>query len=132
MYMSGNNNDRKDMLKKLWSAIEAHESEILEALNKDLGKPEAEALLHEIYPLKKEIQFAIKNLRDWTGKRFVSTPLSMMGTRHYVKAEPKGRVLIISPWNFPVMLTLRPLVGALASGNSVVVKPSEHTPFTSD
>ncbi len=130
--MSGNNNDRKDMLKKLWSAIEAHESEILEALNKDLGKPEAEALLHEIYPLKKEIQFAIKNLRDWTGKRFVSTPLSMMGTRHYVKAEPKGRVLIISPWNFPVMLTLRPLVGALASGNSVVVKPSEHTPFTSD
>ena len=60
MYMSGNNNDRKDMLKKLWSAIEAHESEILEALNKDLGKPEAEASLHEIYPLKKEIQFAIK------------------------------------------------------------------------
>ncbi|MBM72452.1 MAG: aldehyde dehydrogenase family protein [Crocinitomicaceae bacterium] len=54
-----------------------------------------------------------------------------MGTRHYVKPEPKGRILIISPWNFPVILTLRPLIGALAAGNTVVVKPSEHTPSTS-
>ncbi|PCJ81478.1 MAG: aldehyde dehydrogenase family protein [Bacteroidetes bacterium] len=124
--------ERKEVLNKLWYAIEAYESEILEALFKDLGKPEAEALLHEIYPLKKEIQFAINNLRLWMGKRFVGTPFSMIGTRHYVKAEPKGQVLIISPWNFPVMLTLRPLIGALAAGNSVVVKPSEHTPHTSD
>ncbi len=56
------------------------------------------------------------------------TPLALTGTRHYVKAEPKGRVLIISPWNYPVMLTLKPLIGALAAGNCVVVKPSEHTP----
>ena len=73
----------------------------------------------------------MKNIDEWASKRHASTPLSLLGTRHYVKPEPKGRVLIISHWNFPVMLTLRPLVGALAAGNTVVVKPSEHTPETS-
>jgi len=124
--------ERKSRLKALWSAVEQHEQEILDALYTDLAKPEAEALLHEIYPIKKEIQYALKNLSSWMGKRVVPTPLSMIGTRHFVLAEPKGKVLIISPWNFPVMLTLRPLVGALAAGNSIVVKPSEHTPRSSD
>ena len=128
----GNLKERKTRLKALWSAVEKHEQEILDALYADLAKPEAEALLHEIYPLKKEIQYALKNLSSWMGKRFVPTPLSMIGTRHFVLAEPKGKVLIISPWNFPIMLTLRPLVGAIAAGNSVVVKPSEHTPRSSD
>ena len=127
----GNFKERKTRLKALWSDVEKHEQEILDALYADLAKPEAEAILHEIYPIKKEIQFALKNLSSWMGKRYVSTPLSMIGTRHFVLAEPKGKVLIISPWNFPIMLTLRPLVGAIASGNSVVVKPSEHTPHSS-
>ena len=119
----GNLKERQSRLKALWSAVEKHEQEILDALYADLAKPEAEAILHEIYPLKKEIQYALKNLNSWMGKRYVTTPLSMIGTRHYVLTEPKGKVLIISPWNFPVMLTLRPLVGAIAAGNSVVVKP---------
>lgn len=123
---------RKKRLKLLWGAIESHEAELIEALYRDLKKPEAEALLQEIYPLKKEYETCLRNIYVWSGKRNVSTPLVLMGTRHYVLAEPKGKVLIISPWNFPVMLTLRPLFGALASGNRVVVKPSEHTPNTSN
>jgi len=123
---------RKKNIKLLWSAIEAHEAELLDALYQDLRKPEAEALLQEIYPLKKEFETCLRNIYVWAGKRRVSTPLALMGTNHYVLAEPKGKVLIISPWNFPVMLALRPLFSALAAGNKVVVKPSEHTPNTSD
>ena len=120
--------ERKSRVKLLMSAIVDFEQELLEALKTDLDKPEAEATLQEIYPLKKEAQHTISNLDRWMSKRYASTPLALIGTRHYVKAEPKGRVLIISPWNYPVMLTLKPLIGAIAAGNSVVVKPSEHTP----
>ena len=123
--------ERKARVKLLMSAVSDFEQELLDALKTDLDKHEAEATLQEIYPLKKEAQLTISNLDRWMGKRYVSTPLALFGSRHYVKAEPKGRVLIISPWNYPVMLTLRPLIGAIAAGNSVVVKPSEHTPTVS-
>lgn len=123
--------ERKARVKLLMSAVSDFEQELLDALKTDLDKHEAEATLQEIYPLKKEAQYTISNLDRWMGKRYASTPLALFGTRHYVKAEPKGRVLIISPWNYPVMLTLRPLIGAIAAGNSVVVKPSEHTPTVS-
>lgn len=123
--------ERKARVKLLMSAVSDFEQELLDALKTDLDKHEAEATLQEIYPLKKEAQHTISNLDRWMGKRYASTPLALFGTRHYVKAEPKGRVLIISPWNYPVMLTLRPLIGAIAAGNSVVVKPSEHTPTVS-
>ena len=62
----------------------------------------------------------------------MNTPVALFGTKHYVRPEPKGKVLVISPWNFPIMLTLRPVVSAIAAGNSVVVKPSEHTPHCSN
>tara|TARA_B110000093_G_C12964465_1_gene408940 strand:+ start:630 stop:1997 length:1368 start_codon:yes stop_codon:yes gene_type:complete len=120
--------ERKARVKLLMSAVLDFEQELLDALKTDLDKAEAEATLQEIYPLKKEAQHTIANLDRWMAKRYASTPLALTGTRHYVKAEPKGRVLIISPWNYPVMLTLKPLIGALAAGNCVVVKPSEHTP----
>ena len=123
--------ERKARVKLLMSAVSDFEQELLDALKTDLDKHEAEATLQEIYPLKKEAQYTISNLDRWMGKRYASTPIALFGTRHYVKAEPKGRVLIISPWNYPVMLTLRPLIGAIAAGNSVVVKPSEHTPTVS-
>ena len=123
--------ERKARVKLLMSAVSDFEQELLDALKTDLDKHEAEATLQEIYPLKKEAQYTISNLDRWMGKRYASTPLALFGTRHYVKAEPKGYVLIISPWNYPVMLTLRPLIGAIAAGNSVVVKPSEHTPTVS-
>ncbi len=120
--------DRKKKIKELKSSIEKHETELFEALKTDLNKSESESLLHEIYPLKKEVEFILSNLHHWTDKRIANTPIALIGTSHYVQAEPKGRVLIISPWNFPVILTLRPLFSAIAAGNTVVVKPSEHTP----
>ena len=123
---------RREWLQSLWSSMLDHEEDIIEALGKDLGKPREEVHLHEMFPVKKEIQYARRHLRGWMAPRRSSTPISMVGTRSYVQQDPKGQVLVIAPWNFPVTLTLRPLVSALAAGNRVVVKPSEHTPNTSD
>lgn len=123
---------REQRLKRLKSSIKKFEDDILKALKTDLNKSSAESTLMELYPLSKEIDLTLKNLRHWGSKRRVNTPIALFGTKHYVRPEPKGRVLIISPWNFPVMLTLRPVVSAIAAGNSVVVKPSEHTPNCSN
>ena len=123
--------ERRHQLQQLWDAVLAHESALIEALAADLGKPREEVHLQEMYPLKSEIMHARRHLRGWMAPRPVDTGLAMLGTRAFVQANPKGHVLIISPWNFPVILTLRPLVSALAAGNRVIVKPSEHTPETS-
>jgi len=123
--------ERRDMLGRLWNSVLAHESELVRALAADLGKPREEVHLQEIYPVKAEIAHARKHLRGWMAPKPTPTPLAMLGTRSLVQPEPKGQLLIISPWNFPVILTLRPLVSALAAGNRVILKPSEHTPETS-
>ena len=123
--------ERRDMLRDLWNAVLSHESELIQALNIDLGKPREEVHLQEIFPVKAEITYARKHLRGWMAPKPTSTPLAMLGTQSYVQPEPKGQVLIIAPWNFPVILTLRPLVSALAAGNRVILKPSEHTAETS-
>ena len=117
--------ERRNQLQGLWNAVLAHEGALIEALEADLGKPREEVHLQEIYPLKAEIQLARRHLRGWMAPRPVDTGLAMLGTRSFVQANPKGHMLIISPWNFPVILTLRPLVSALAAGNRVIVKPSE-------
>jgi len=123
--------ERRDMLGRLWNSVLAHESELVRALAADLGKPREEVHLQEIYPVKAEIAHARKHLRGWMAPKPTPTPLAMLGTRSLVQPEPKGQLLIISPWNFPVILTLRPLVSALAAGNRGILKPSEHTPETS-
>jgi len=123
--------ERRDMLGRLWNSVLAHESELVRALAADLGKPREEVHLQEIYPVKAEIAHARKHLRGWMAPKPTPTPLAMLGTRSLVQPEPKGQLLIISPWNFPIILTLRPLVSALAAGNRVILKPSEHTPETS-
>ena len=125
------NTTRAKRLKRLKSSIKKFEGKILSALKKDLKKSSVESTLMELYPLTKEIDLVLKNLRNWSSKRKVNTPLALLGTKHYIKAEPKGKVLIISPWNFPIMLTLKPVISALAAGNSIVVKPSELTPTCS-
>ena len=125
-----NAEQRRTWLSQLWSAIDSHQEALVEALHKDLGKPREEVLLHEVFPVKNEIRFARKHLRGWMSPQRTPTPLTMVGTRSYIQHQPKGQVLVIAPWNFPMMLTLRPLVCALAAGNKVVVKPSEHTPHT--
>jgi len=123
--------ERRLMLKSLWNAVLNHEDKLVAALAADLGKPREEVHLQEMFPVKAEIAHARKHLRGWMAPKSTSTPLAMLGTESYVQPEPKGQVLVISPWNFPVILTLRPLVSALAAGNRVILKPSEHTPETS-
>ncbi|WP_370000730.1 aldehyde dehydrogenase family protein [Winogradskyella sp.] len=123
---------RKKKLSVLQKAIEStYREEIVDALQKDLGKPKVETELTEIYQIIAEIKFAKRNLNQWMKKQSVSTPMSMLGASSYYIHEAKGVCLIISPWNFPFNLTFGPLVSAIAAGNTVIIKPSEMTPHSS-
>lgn len=120
--------ERKSDLRKLWKTIKMYRAKIAEAIALDLGKPAVETDFSEIYPVKSDIFHALNHMSDWARKKPVSTPLSLMGTSAWTKPEPKGVVLIVSPWNFPFNLTFGPLVSALTAGNCVILKPSESTP----
>lgn len=121
---------RIEKLKALKSTIQLKEAEIFNALKEDLRKNAFEAALTEIYFVYGEIDFAIKNLRRWTGPKKISKALSSMFSTNRIHYEPKGRCLIIAPWNYPFQLTMSPLVSAIAAGNTVVIKPSELSPKT--
>ncbi|WP_405605501.1 aldehyde dehydrogenase family protein [Polaribacter sp. Asnod1-A03] len=124
--------ERKKKLLALKKAVEiTYRNAIVEALHKDMRKPKAEVDLTEIYPVTSEIKHTLRHLNSWTDKERVGTPLAFFGSTSYIKYEPKGVCLIISPWNFPVNLTLAPLVSAIAAGNTVILKPSEMTPHIS-
>jgi aldehyde dehydrogenase (NAD+) len=116
---------RLEQLKKLENFLHQEKSQIVEALRKDLGKPETESLVAEWAFTLDEIHFAKKNLRAWMKKRYQRTPLSLWPGRSYVQHEPLGLVLVMSPWNYPFQLLMAPLIGAIAGGNCVVLKPSE-------
>lgn len=118
-------------LKKLKSAILMFESEILQAAFLDMKKPESEVKLSEILPVISEINHAIRNLKKWMSQRKVSSIFTNFGSSSKIISESKGIVLIISPWNFPLNLTLMPLVSAIAAGNTILVKPSELSPYLS-
>ena len=121
--------ERRRKLKALKNAVEVtFRQEIRDALKADFGKHPTEVDLSEIYPVTSEIKHTLSHLGSWTKKQYVATPLAFMGSSSYIKYEPKGVCLIISPWNFPVNLTLGPLVSAIAAGNTVILKPSEFTP----
>ncbi|MBW8217241.1 aldehyde dehydrogenase [Staphylococcus aureus] len=119
---------RKDQLKKLSKAIKSYESDILEALYTDLGKNKVEAYATEIGITLKSIKNARKELKNWTKTKNVDTPLYLFPTKSYIKKEPYGTVLIIAPFNYPFQLVFEPLIGAIAAGNTAVIKPSELTP----
>ena len=124
---------RISLLNALQRAIETtFREQILEALMKDLAKPRVEAEMTEVYQIIDEIKYAKKHLHQWMRKHKVKTPITLLGASSYYKYEPKGVCLIISPWNFPFNLTFGPLVSALAAGNSVIIKPSEMTPNSSE
>lgn len=123
--------ERKKDLRRLLKSVLKHRHDIAQALEADLGKPAIESDLSEIYPIKSDIRHAIRELNTWAAKRSFRSPLALMGTKAWVQPEPKGVVLIISPWNFPFNLTFCPLVSALAAGNCVMLKPSEATPHSS-
>lgn len=119
---------RKTQLRRLLKLLERHEKDILEALQKDLKKHPFEAFSSEIGFLKIEINEAISNLRRWAAKKRVSTPLVHFPASSYILPQPLGQVLVISPWNYPIMLAFAPALNAIAAGNCVVLKPSELTP----
>ena len=120
--------ERRAKLQLLLKNFLEMEEEVLSALSSDLGKSKTEALLAEIYGVKSEANFAIKNIKGWMKAKRVASPLTISFTKSWVKPEPKGTVLIISPWNYPIMLCLNPLIAAIASGNTAIIKPSELTP----
>jgi aldehyde dehydrogenase (NAD+) len=124
--------ERKAKLRKLKGAVEkTYRQEIREALKKDFGKPQAEVDLTEVYPVISELKHAIQQLDNWMENQYVKTPLAFLGSSSYIKYEPKGVCLIISPWNVPLNLTFGPLTSAIAAGNTVIIKPSEYTPHIS-
>ncbi len=123
--------DRINRLKKLQSYLLAHLSEAKQATYDDFKKPEMETMLGEIYGLNGELNYTIKNLKRWLKPQRVGTPLSAIGTSSYIQHEAKGVALIISPWNYPISLALKPLVSAIAAGCTAIIKPSEHTPHSS-
>jgi aldehyde dehydrogenase (NAD+) len=117
-------------LKKLKAAIIKYEDALYEALYADLKKNKEEVWVTEIGMTIAEINAAIKHLASWMNKQKVLTNLSNLPSSSYTVHEPLGVVLIISPWNYPVQLTMIPLVGAIAAGNCVAIKSSEHTVAT--
>jgi aldehyde dehydrogenase (NAD+) len=122
---------RLSQLDALEHFLTEREGDIVEALRKDLGKPETEALLSEVRMIVGEVRLTRKRLRSWMKPERVRTPLVAMPGRSYIYREPLGLVLIIAPWNYPFQTAVLPLVGALAAGNCVVLKPSEIAPHTS-
>ncbi len=123
---------RKLQLVKLKQAIKSNENLLLEALNKDMHKPVFEAYLSEIGFLYNEINHTIKHLKKWMKPKVVRTPLILFPSRSKIFKDPYGTVLIIGPWNYPLQLLLSPLIGAIAAGNTIVIKPSNVTAYTSD
>ena len=118
-------------LKTLKRTIEIYEDELCRALKKDLGKSRAEAFMCEIGLTLSEISWLIKHLKGLMGKKYVHTPLAQSAARSFRSPSPYGNTLIISPWNYPVLLTLEPLADALAAGNTAILKPSAYAPETS-
>lgn len=130
------NTGYKERIKKLKALKKALEDDfkqdIRDALYKDFKKPHLETDLTEIYPIIDEIKFVTNNLKSWMSRQKVDTPIALLGSSSWIHNEPKGVCLIISPWNFPINLTFGPLVSAIAAGNTVILKPSEMTPNTSE
>ena len=121
---------RRNQLNALSNLLENHQQEILNALREDLRKPPTEAFF-EIIAIKQEIKLAQKKLSNWMQAKSINVPVSLRPAKAFVQPDPLGCILIIGPWNYPFSLTLQPLVGALAAGNTAVLKPSEHAPNVS-
>jgi aldehyde dehydrogenase (NAD+) len=121
---------RIERIRRIQNWVNAHEVDIQQAMYADFRKPSAEVMLGELMALHAEINYTVKHLKQWMKPQRVPTPLSLIGTKSHIRHEPKGNVLIIAPWNYPFVLTIRPLVSALAAGNVAILKPSEMTPNT--
>ena len=133
-FLTGNTLDvefRIQSLQKLKTFILKYESEIHAAIQKDLGKSNFESYMCETGLTLSEISYMLKHMRSFAKEKRVHTPLAQFHSRSYRKPSPHGVVLIMSPWNYPFLLTIEPLVDAIAAGNTVVIKPSAYSPNTS-
>lgn len=125
-------NKRIEALKKLRSSILRHEADIHAALKQDLGKSNFESYMCETGMVLSEISYMIRHTRSFAREKAVRTPLAQFHSRSFQKPSPYGTVLIMSPWNYPFMLTLDPLADAIAAGNTAVLKPSAYSKATSE
>ena len=133
-FNSGNTKNldfRCNALKTLSAVIDKNETAILDALKADLNKSHVEGYMTEIGGLQDEIHFILKHLAGWVKKHSVKTTMALFPAKCFVVPEPYGVALIMSPWNYPFLLAIDPLVGALAAGNCAIIKPSECSPQTS-
>lgn len=122
---------RIQALKRLKACIIRHETEIAQALRSDLGKSEFEGYMCETGLVLSEISYMLRHIRCYSREKTVCTPLAQFASRSFKKPTPYGVVLIMSPWNYPFLLTIEPLVDAIAAGNTAIVKPSAYSPCTS-
>ena len=123
---------RLEHLKKLKNSIIANEGEIKKALKEDLNKSESESYMTEIGMTLSELSYDIRHVRGWSKNKRVGTPLAHFPARSFISKEPYGVALILSPWNYPFMLLIEPLIGAISAGNCAVLKPSEFAPNTAN
>ena len=122
---------RIEQLRKLYNTVKKYETEINDALMEDLGKSHYEGFMCESGLVLTEISYMIKHTRRFAKRRTVRTPLAQLHSHSYKQPVPYGNVLIMSPWNYPFLLTLDPLADAIAAGNTAIVKPSAYSPATS-
>lgn len=123
--------ERIAKLNKLHNTVLKYRQEIRDAMYNDYKKPAAEVDLTEIYVISGEIKHAKSHIKRWMRPKKVATPIAFLGSSSWIQYESKGVCLIISPWNYPLQLAFGPLISAIAAGNTVILKPSEHTPHVS-
>ncbi|MGL4722031.1 MAG: aldehyde dehydrogenase family protein [Desulfovibrionaceae bacterium] len=126
------NTDTIEHLHIIKNTIYKYKTDILHALYTDLHKSAEEALLTEYVPVIQEISLCLKKAKKWNKPRRIWSPLLFLGCSSYINYEPYGNVLIISPWNYPFQLSILPAIGAIAAGNTVIIKPSELAKHTSN
>ncbi len=122
--------ERKQKLKQIKNWLITNQEEIRAAEYADLRKPAEEVNVTELYPMLTEVRHAIRKVKRWSSPSRIATSLTFLGTRARIYNEPKGASLIISPWNYPMLLAIGPLISAVAAGCTVALKPSEFTPHT--
>lgn len=122
---------RKKQLKKLYQAVQKYRPQIEEALKKDLGKSSYESFMCEIGLVLSEISYMVRHVKKFSKRKTVYTPLAQFASHSYVQPVPYGNTLIMSPWNYPFLLSIDPLVDAIAAGNTAIIKPSAYSPATS-
>ena len=124
--------NRIRVLKNLQTALTVHEADIAAAVEADLGKCATETFMCETGLVISELSYMLRHIRRFSREQNVQSPLAQFPSRSYRKPCPYGVTLIMSPWNYPVLLTLGPLVSAIAAGNTAIVKPSAYAPATSE